>query len=374
MENVTRPGQLRAALILIIITSIFDILNHVLFEASALATQYKVDVFVFYISAFATSLLYTFLLYKLYKGRRWTRVAWCILFVFAFLIGLSSTNDYVKTPMVLAFFTTITTIMELVSLVLLWHPETTRWFNAVKSKHQSESAIVDASGHLDNLPSVNSESVQQHDESMRSGFSYKRLLKIIRAIRALYVVSMTLNLINIAAFYGLISSRIDRFPMPQNLYDFANADRSVDASLVVMILISIFYVVMETVLDKKLQTLPKTTIDRSYSGKAIMFLAFLYTFFFLSLNHRIIISFFYFNPVKKPGVWPLIYLGLSDLTIIYFVFLYLIQKIENRKHWKYFWIFALLMIFCLGITENMVVYLGMAIFVDPVTFLFKILR
>jgi hypothetical protein len=320
-----------------------------------------------------------YLLYKIYRGRPWARVLWTLLFIFGFLVTLSSTFDYAKYPVVLAFIGAVITVAEIIALVLLWHPATTHWVKAMKAARlaaqQSTSAeTAESTENVNNSLQTATDSTLSLSESIHCRISYNKLLKVLRVIRGIYVLSVTLICINIASFYGLVVNYIDRFSMSQNTATFANVDRSVMASLLVMFIISLAYIIIENLIDKKLQYFPQELIDRSYSRKAILFLSFLYVYSFFSLNNRILISFCYMNVNKKPGIVPLIYLALSDSAIIYFVFKYLIKKIENKKTWKYFWIFAPFIILFIGATENLLYRLGMTLFADPFIFIMNTLK
>jgi hypothetical protein len=71
-------------------------------------------------------------------------MVWTLFTIFGFFVGLSSTFDYEKYPVALAFIGSIITVVEIITLVLLWHPATTRWFKAMKIARLSISGSTSA--------------------------------------------------------------------------------------------------------------------------------------------------------------------------------------------------------------------------------------
>ncbi len=383
MANLAKPGQLRVALILMGVELVYGIIHFIMYEASIYASSFKTNIFVSYIFILLSALFIAFFLYKIYKGRAWARLACTILSIFSFFVSLSSTFDYAKYPVALAFIGSIVAVVDIVSLVLLWHPATTRWFKAMKiarlaapetTNIEESSSNVNADSNLQ----IEANSTINASESTRSVISYNKFLKILRVVRVLYVLSLILIFINITAIYGLIVYDIAKYPMFPNTAKLIGWDRSITLFIPIIWFISIIYIIVENLIDKKLEYFPKELIDRSYSNKATLFLSFLYVYFFFSLNNRILVSFFYMTPYlninNKPGIGPLIYLAISDIAIICFVFKYLIRKIDNKKLWKYFWIFAPFIFLIIGTTEMLIVKLGMLIFADPFLFIINTLK
>jgi hypothetical protein len=354
MENVVKPIQMRVCLILMLVSFI---ISFIAYEVDVINAYSIINIFILKTSILVIStLLYGFSFYKMYRGRAWTRVVLTVLFIFSLLNGLSSILifDYAKYPVFLAFTVDIIKIADIISLVLLWHPATSRWFREMKIAHLTASGAI------------NTESAVNTTESTRSNISYNKILKILRTIRVLYILSVTLIMINIAAFYGLVVHLIANYPMSQNTATFTNVNIAAAASLLIIIFISLAFLIAEIIFDKKLQVYPSELIDRSYSDKTILFLSFLYVYFFFSLNNRILVSFFYMTPgTNNPGIGPIIYLLFSNIAIIYFVFRYLIKKIEDRKIWKYFWIFAPFIFLIVAPTDTLISQLGLIIFHEP---------
>lgn len=384
METLAKPYQLRVCLILMVVTLVYSLIHFIAFIAPAFAAYYKINVFVFYMSDLVITFFFGYLLYKMYRGRPWARIVWSLLTIFGIFVGLSSTFDYEKYPVVVAFIGTIIAIADIIVLVLLWHPATTRWFKAMKAARlttpESTSAeTTESSENVDDNLQTATDSTMSVSESTHSGISYNKLLKVLRVIRVIYILSVIQTLINIATFYGLAVNIIGRFPMPQNNATLINVDRSVAMSLLITLLISLGYILIENLIDKKLQSYPQETIDRSYSKKAILFLSFLYTYFFFSLNNRIVVSFIIMNYINdRPRIVPIIYVVVMNLAALYFVFRYLIQKIENKKTWRNYWIAAVcslpFMMFFVGFSENFLANYGIDIFTKPVLFIINTLK
>ncbi|PKN11087.1 MAG: hypothetical protein CVU70_00605 [Deltaproteobacteria bacterium HGW-Deltaproteobacteria-5] len=179
MANLVKPGQLRVALILIAVELVYGIIHFIMYEASIYASSFKTNIFVSYIFILLPALFIAFFIYKIYKGRAWARVACTILSIFGFFVSLSSTFDYTKYPVALAFIGSVVVVVDIVSLVLLWHPATTRWFKAMKVARlaASETTNTEESGcnaNTDSNLQIETNSTISAFESPLSVISYNK--------------------------------------------------------------------------------------------------------------------------------------------------------------------------------------------------------
>jgi hypothetical protein len=379
MENMAKPSQLCICLVLMVVSVVYGLFDFVAFQIPFIAVRgnVKINELESYIISLIVLFPFGFLVYKIYKARAWARMVWSLLIIFGFFVSLSFTFDYEKYPVILAFIGTILAIAEIIILVLLWNPATTRWFKAMKAARLAAPEVASAEtsesddNTYDDLQTV-ADSTISAPETMHGVMSYNKLLKILRVIRVIYILIITHILINIAAFYQLAINSISRFPMSQNTATLINVDRAVSLALLVILLISFGYIIIEYLFDKKLQSYPQELIDQSYSKKAILFLSFLYIFFFFSLNNWIVIDFLISSKYR------IIYLVLMNLVVIYFVYRLLIQKIENKKTWRNFWIAAVFflpfMTWFVGFSEFFFIRCGTSIFSKPVLFIINTLK
>lgn len=362
METFPKPYQIRICLILMTVVLVHESI-FLIKDMPVIANYFKIRLSASYAFGFAWLFFNGFLLYEIYKARIWARWLWTLLFIFSSFTFYEF--DYERYPAVLAFITTLVNIAGIIAFVLLWNPASTRWFKAMKAERAgtSEATRIDeteiSENTDDNKQNQPASPILSSEKSSRK-MSYNKILKILRAIRVIYILAITQVLMNIATFYGVAVNNISRFPMPQNTETLIGVNRSVFVSLEIILLISLVYMFVENIFDKKLQSYPQERIDRSYSPKAIFFLSFLYIFFFFSLNYRIIFSFVCMNNNYRLGIDPAFYLFLMNLPVPYFVFRYLIRKIEDKKTWRNYWIAAIcafpFMMFFVNFSEEYMVY------------------
>jgi len=380
MENLVKPRQLRASLVLMISAFLYQLIHFLIFDLPTTHRMFQVSNVAIYILITVFILFYGFLFYNIFKAKSWARILWTLLFLIFFIGALKSTNSYEQDTVILTYIGTVFRAVEIIAFVLLWNPVTTRWFKAMQAARLAvleptgttteKNAENDDENVLSPIDSASSSSETEKNKTI----SYNILLKILRAIRSLYVFSVITIFIVITAIYVVIVNDVAK---RRNFPDIATSvgmDNAITNLLFIILLISLVYIIIENLVDRKLQSYPSNLVDKSYSNKTILLLSFFYTYFFFSLNNRIFIAFIYTNVENKPGITPLILLILIDIAIICFIFKYLIRKIDNKKIWKYFWIFAPLIFFIVGPTEMLIFTLGMRVFADPFLFIMKTLK
>ena len=172
METLTKPQHLRICLILMVVTLIYELINVIVFQIPTVAAHgnIKINDFAIYAVALVFTAPFGFLVYKIHKARAWARIVWSLLIIFGFLVGLSSKFDYEKHPAILAFINTIIAVADIVVLVLLWHPSTTRWLKAMKMA-RFEAAIP--------ITVETMESQDKASKNTHSGISYKSIIYLV---------------------------------------------------------------------------------------------------------------------------------------------------------------------------------------------------
>ena|GEM_PF-2607004 len=323
----------------------------------------SLNLYILYLSMLAAALMFLFLLYMLLRGKAWARVLFTFLILSGLYIGLFSKFNY--TPIILAFISNIVTLADIVSLGLLWHPATTRWFKAMKGARHVDRGGKSA-GSSEKNENAETDATVSAFQTTYSVISYKKLLKLLRFIRATYILVITQIITNIVISYNLgILKEITKPAISQNTTGINNMDRGISLFLLVILVISLVYFFIEMIIDKKLHIYPQRYIDKSYSPKMIYFLSFLYAFSFFTLNSWIACTF-----LKADG-YRIIYYILMNIFVIFIIYKSMIQKIKNKKIWRNFWIVALcalpIMMGLVYFTKVLIAPYGMAIITEPVS-------
>ncbi len=382
MGNLHMPGQLRAFFILSISIFLFQTAHFFIFDIDTIRSQAPQASQALIYSLYAiVIILYALILYKIFKARSWARILWTIV-TLVFIIGtFTSPVDYKQYPVLLAFAGIILNTMNIISLVLLWHPATNRWFKKMKPAHPVKQEIPAVTANAENgddtdniVMLAHAASPQDSPESAKKHISYRNLLKILRIVRVLYVVSITLILVKIASFYGIIVRELSRHPAAPDVAQFTTVDIAVVNLSVAILFLSLIFVIAENLSDRKLQSYPAELVDQGYNNKSLLAVSFLYFYCTLALINRIIISFILMKVNHQPSSLLLICWISIAIVIAIFVFIFLVRKIDNRKMWKYYWIFVPVIFLSVGPTEMLVLRVGEILISKPFIFIIKFIK
>ena len=380
MGNLHMPGQLRAFFFLSISVFLFQTAHFVIFDIDTIRSQSPQASQALIYSMYAiVIILYACILYKTFKAKSWARILWTLVTLFFIIATLKLPVDYKQYPVLLAFVNILLNTLDIISLVLLWHPATNRWFKEMKpvrpAKKEIPTVKTNAENDTDNSDmSAHTASAQDSPANTEKHITYKNLLKILRVVRVVYVVSITLILIMVTSFYGIIVRELSRQPATPDVTQFATVDIAVVNLSVAILFLSLLFVIAENLIDRKLQSYPAELVDRSYSNKALLIVSFLYVYCFFALNNWIISSFILMKVNHQPGILHLIYWISIGIVIVIFVFIYLVRKINNRKMWKYYWIFVPVIFLSVGPTEMFVIKVGRIFISKPFIFIMKFIK
>jgi hypothetical protein len=379
METLIKPRHLRICLILMVVTLVYEQIIFLVFQLPAIDAHYNINIngSAFYAKVLLLMvifiIIYSFLIYKIHKARAWARIVWSLLFFLNFL-GVFLRATFFYDPVTLAPLSAIMSISGIIIMVLLWHPATTHWFKAMKMARLNTSEPMAAEtleipdNASDKLQNLSDSTIIAEGGNIDNGITSNRPLEILRIIRSIYVLVITFILMNIVAFYILAVNISGSPSTSQNAATLINADRSVSLARLVIFLISIGYVIIEYLFDKRLQSYPQDTINRNYSKKTTLFLSSLFLIFFFYLNILIVYHFI----VIKSIIYNFTNLILLYLIVIYVVYKLLIKS-EDEKTRRNFWIIAvilsLLIIISNGFIEILFFHYGMPLFSRSVLFI-----
>jgi hypothetical protein len=362
-----------------VVTLVYEQIIFFVFQLPAIDAHYNINTngSAFYAKVLLLTVffitIYSFLIYKIHKARAWARIVWSLLF-FSNFLGVFLRATFFYDPVALAPLSAIMSISGIIILVLLWHPATTHWFKAMKMARLNASEPMAAEtleipdNASDKLQNLSDATIITEGGNIDNGITSNRPLEILRIIRSIYVLVITFILMNIVAFYILAVNISDSPSTSQNAATLINADRSVSLARLVIFLISIGYVIIEYLFDKRLQSYPQDKINRNYSKKTTLFLSSLFLNFFFYLNILIVYHFI----VIKSIIYNFTNLILLYLIVIYVVYKLLIKS-EDEKTRRNFWIIAvilsLLVIISNGFIEILFFHYGIPLFTRSVLFI-----
>lgn len=371
------PLQLRISLALIIVTLIYDIVHFFTLDPSNHIASLRTHFLISYILIQAFFVLTGFLVYMMYKGQAWARVLWTTMFVISLLLTLRITFDYTRYPVILAVLGTIVSVLGNMTLVLLWHPATTRWFKVMKLPYvadpeEKSTQSVNIANHT-HAPVQEAPGSEIAGANANAEINLGRLIETIRIIRSIYTLSVTFIIMNIVTFYGVVMAETLKPFMAQNRQTLFNMDMAINATLLILFFMSVGYVIIEYLFARRKQVHSLDLLTQKYSKKIALVLSFVHLFFLFSLNNLIVCFFF----ISKTIIYNYINLIFLNLIAICLVYKILIARINDAKTSRNFLVLsvmlALFMIVFSGIFERFFFHHGIDYFIEPAGFIMKIL-
>jgi len=342
-----KPVQLRICLVLMVVSLVYNV------AAVVGQTSYYAD---FLDGSYVFALIIRMpqyvamgvLIYLIYRGYSWARSAWTVMyFVLLVLFVCFFAFNVEKTPLIILLVVYVLAIAQIIALVLLWNPKTTRWFRAAKEARKKSPGVTvddvheaceDSTGQdLNGVVGVLAEPV----DVSRKGMAHDSLLKIIRAIRVLYVLLAVKLFVGGLSTYGAVLDILSAQGMDVDALGFAMLSRTIIPFLLAILLLSAAYSIAENIIEGKLQSYPTALRDRSFSSFGTLTAAFVYVYSLSYLSLAIVKNVLFVDQsIHLPVIVYDAFLLLLYLLTVYGTYRYLIKNID-RQTWKYYWIAAL---------------------------------